>query len=507
MAKYLSLIYVCDSCQSQFCYLCMVQNGGIISSEILLTKHFPSFDDCLDENKMDPRYLKQTVGIMPKHCNIWCFIGEIIENISFFTPAIIVRDITNQKVHIQFYFDNSSGNERNILPKLQVGSLICIRYALKHHFFDLSVGIKIDDSDMDYITLIPNVSMKKLIDIDSTGCLMEYYQNDVLRKPNKIKLNYKCWSPRCNSTFILLRCTGCSMALYCGVTHQMMDCEHQRICKKIKQIKSLCAVELDIYSDEKEFVDFKVNKKKLLHEGLRNYFKTHIIYDASAVEALFYIRYNNHFKDKSERSIFQSMYDRYHQRYIDTEIIPTVDRYIDLLQVICEKLMLSRIKYDRSEMYFNFRNTGIKQMFRDLMTSAFDYNEIYPHRLCLIECWKLAYRFGKNVISKYDAKSMKRYIVKQVLDENYKTIHDDISDGFLWWQCDRLQGKLFGRKCAGYECVEIEKKYNEGKYKMCKGCQIVYYCSRKCQKRDWIKRHKLKCQSCKKIYDFYRKFF
>ena len=73
-------------------------------------------------------------------------------------------------------------------------------------------GIRVDSIDM--ITLIPNLAINDLTNIASTGCLMEYYQNEVLNKQNKIKLNTSCWY------HALSRCSGCYMAFYCGTDHQ-----------------------------------------------------------------------------------------------------------------------------------------------------------------------------------------------------------------------------------------------------------------------------------------------
>ena len=37
-------------------------------------------------------------------------------------------------------------------------------------------------------------------------------------------------------------------------------------------------------------------------------------------------------------------------------------------------------------------------------------------------------------------------------------------------------------------------------YKICSGCEMEYYCSRRCQKRSWNKEHRF---VCKKLCDFY----
>eukprot|EP01083_Nonionella_stella_P049579 132047_1 len=500
--------YVCGICQQQFCYICMVQRNGMIGHQILCTKHFPSFDSCLDEHDMDYRYVQETCGAMGKHCNVWCFIGEIIRNISFMRPGVIVRDIMNKEIAIHFYLDNDSGNDGVIRPKLQQGSLICIRYALKHHFMDMTTGIRLEDEHLSFIKFIPNFSLKMLNDIDATGGLMEYYQNDVLNKRNKVHLNRKCWYGRCqNEHSLLSRCTGCQMALYCSIEHQRKDWKtrHQHICKKIKDIKSLCAVDLNIHSDEKEFVSFESNKKELLHGGLKRYFTKHKgFYSARKVGRLFYIPSDNYYRNMDMRDIFQSMYDRYHQRFVDNERKETSETYTLLLHIIC-CITISPLTNERVLL----KQAGIKKIFDDIIDFDYaEYNGKYHHRLCLIECWKIVYCLAKTrkISCEQCPQNKSQYDLKQHiahrLDENYKTIDDDINDGFIWWQCNRLQDKIFGRYCSYAECDDVEDPDYDGHgYKMCGGCKMSYYCSRKCQKRDWkYLGHKIKCQALRLLY-------
>ena len=48
--------------------------------------------------------------------------------------------------------------------------------------------------------------------------------------------------------------------------------------------------------------------------------------------------------------------------------------------------------------------------------------------------------------------------------------------------------------CAHFNCSKIKTKKNKIKMKICKGCLLVYYCSKKCQKRDWKLRHREQCE-------------
>eukprot|EP01084_Bolivina_argentea_P055294 101393_1 len=163
---------------------------------------------------------------------------------------------------------------------------------------DMTQGIRLEDEHLSFIKFISNFSLNEFAEIDSTGCFMEYYHNNVLNKRNKIRLNNQCWYAKCNKINITLsRCGRCHMALYCCVEHQRIDWRyrHKKLCKKIIEIKSLFSVDLDIHSDEKEFVDFENNKKQLTHNGLKKYLKKNCFYRVSKVDALFYYSYNEHY--------------------------------------------------------------------------------------------------------------------------------------------------------------------------------------------------------------------
>ena len=49
--------------------------------------------------------------------------------------------------------------------------------------------------------------------------------------------------------------------------------------------------------------------------------------------------------------------------------------------------------------------------------------------------------------------------------------------------------------CAYLNCNKLKTKKNKIKMKICKGCMLVYYCSRNCQKRDWKSKHRKQCQT------------
>ena len=49
------------------------------------------------------------------------------------------------------------------------------------------------------------------------------------------------------------------------------------------------------------------------------------------------------------------------------------------------------------------------------------------------------------------------------------------------------------KACAHYNCKKLKTSSNKIRMKICKGCKLTYYCSRKCQKRDWVAKHRNQC--------------
>ena len=45
-------------------------------------------------------------------------------------------------------------------------------------------------------------------------------------------------------------------------------------------------------------------------------------------------------------------------------------------------------------------------------------------------------------------------------------------------------------------CSRRENREEGEKFKQCSACKLVYYCSPKCQKKDWKMRHKMECKRC-----------
>jgi len=54
--------------------------------------------------------------------------------------------------------------------------------------------------------------------------------------------------------------------------------------------------------------------------------------------------------------------------------------------------------------------------------------------------------------------------------------------------------KLFLKLCCHKFCNKVETE--PGEFQKCSRCNVVYYCSRKCQKKDWKRGHREKCKPC-----------
>ena len=82
---------------------------------------------------------------------------------------------------------------------------------------------------------------------------------------------------------------------------------------------------------------------------------------------------------------------------------------------------------------------------------------------------------------------------------------------YLRFKKIKLPVKEICCEVCGRENQKIkDKKYKRGwrwKLKLCKGCGLVYYCSRKCQKIDWNKRNHRRICDMKYSIRFTLNFF
>eukprot|EP01084_Bolivina_argentea_P116532 207038_1 len=189
-------------------------------------------------------------GHFPSHH--WCLIGEIQQNISFLRPGCIVKDINNDTIPIHFYLNGATHFDSS---KLKKHSILCLRYALKHDFMDMSVGIRVEEEHLSLMHIINNLSLDKLLQMSDTGGFTDFYHKNILNieQPQKV-YNNKCWYDKCESDEHkhrkLPHCAGCKMAKYCCKEHQTKHWKsgHKNECKNLlPQIKKLFSIRLDEY--------------------------------------------------------------------------------------------------------------------------------------------------------------------------------------------------------------------------------------------------------------------
>ena len=83
---------------------------------------------------------------MIKPSKHWCFIGEIIENITVFRPGFLVKDKDGEHVTVHFYLDTAVVNAGGAnFTKFKKGSVMCVYYAHMRNFIDGNVGIRVED--------------------------------------------------------------------------------------------------------------------------------------------------------------------------------------------------------------------------------------------------------------------------------------------------------------------------------------------------------------------------
>lgn len=208
---------------------------------------FVSFNELPSEHDLDLSYYQECGYGEYRPSRHWCLIGEIIEDISFMRPRCTVRDMHGTKFGVHFYLDNT---ERFDSKTLQKGSLFCLRYCSQHFFMDGQIGIRVEDTDPWQV--IPKLSLSKLLSISDTGCLMDYYQANVLNMREHVVLNNTCWHKGCDKAGTggraLQKCGGCKMARYCCKEHQVEDwkSKHSFECKHwFPKITKLFAINLN----------------------------------------------------------------------------------------------------------------------------------------------------------------------------------------------------------------------------------------------------------------------
>ncbi len=102
---------------------------------------FPSFSDSPGEYDLDLRYLPmlRTPRYPTRH---WCFLGEIVDVVTFGRLVIHVRDVTGRELQVAMYDDNRG---QKFMSTSIRGHTVAILYAKRHDFLDGGSCFKVDE--------------------------------------------------------------------------------------------------------------------------------------------------------------------------------------------------------------------------------------------------------------------------------------------------------------------------------------------------------------------------
>lgn len=116
-----------------------------IKHSLELNSHsFPTFRDLPD---LPP-------GVYGSDTEGWHLICEIVNNESFWRPMYRMRDKDGETFLLAFYLDNSA-NPATVqkLKSYKPGDMMCIENALSHQFMDGQEGVRLEDEELDDVTV------------------------------------------------------------------------------------------------------------------------------------------------------------------------------------------------------------------------------------------------------------------------------------------------------------------------------------------------------------------
>ena len=211
----------------------MAASFPVLTNPLRDQKHFPPFSHLLGENDVDDNYYCTDDGYSFQKKKHWCFIGEITNDdesqLAFFRNRILVQDIEGRSdIPVAFYPNPSHNRMFFDFKDLQKGSTLCIRYAERHWFLDLSEGFRVES--LPFVKVI-KCSLETLLAISE------------LDPTNRPRLCWTCNSNDSKSGLKLLSCQQCKYAKYCGRDCQKNDWKkHKKLCKFIPDYSVLVSL-------------------------------------------------------------------------------------------------------------------------------------------------------------------------------------------------------------------------------------------------------------------------
>lgn len=197
-------------------------------------RDFPPFCDLPTDNELDMDYYEESPNGVWVCSRTWCFIAEIVDDglappIPILRRRVVVRDRIGEELPIYFYpecgaFDYST---------LKNGRTVAVMAAERHHFLDLTIGLRIENLDT----------------IKVVNCRLEE-----LFAMSKSYANYgekRCW--QCGEerpAEEIKKCGSCRCARYCDKQCQTKDWKgnHRKWCKALPFFMRLASIDYTIDS-------------------------------------------------------------------------------------------------------------------------------------------------------------------------------------------------------------------------------------------------------------------
>ncbi|RPA86842.1 hypothetical protein BJ508DRAFT_120970 [Ascobolus immersus RN42] len=201
---------------------------------------FPSFDNIDDRYTYYPKfeygddfdsYNEEVEEWQEKYEYHTEFVGEIKEVDNLLRLVVKAVDRSGKRVMIAFYDSNRGGVYEE---RCKVGHTIMIQYPKPHHFMDGSAGFRIEDEDIDAVTVIPH-SYERLLAANDA-----YFK--ITGNPDTCA---NCFASaadvKCKTGNALSSCARCKIAKYCNRECQMADWNngHKLACRALPDIERI----------------------------------------------------------------------------------------------------------------------------------------------------------------------------------------------------------------------------------------------------------------------------
>lgn len=208
-------------------------------------KHLPHEYE-VDDQYYSPSPVTSTYYTPNRH---WCFLGEIVEDYFFLRLRLNLRDAAGARVPVHFYTDDHG---TSLAKRCRKGSTLAVLYANRHNFFDMSVGLRIEEYES--VNVLP-FSMEELLKANAlvwvgVGSLEQKVKDRLCGGCGKTGNFRACIG--CNSVFycstvslLFLSVALCSMSVETwGLTIYSQECQtkdwkdgHKRTCKAIQALE------------------------------------------------------------------------------------------------------------------------------------------------------------------------------------------------------------------------------------------------------------------------------